>query len=265
MTYDTGNLEPGPADAEALATAKATTEWAARLTRKSDGGESFIDCTNGPAARGQAEMAAAVQPPGGWDAEVVSRITMTSPWQPTPGLGPDAAQLATLLEKAAETLRRSVYSDSRSSVYTAPLSSEAAAAVVGSLQAALDHIAAVLSPAVSYALPHAARPLDAVATRIGLTADMIGSAVPVIAATAGSTVTFLDKVEPTAFAQNLSDTIGEPYADATPAEDRTASPADAFPRDVRPATPEPDGTEARKTAGPRSRQQVTPRGRGRAG
>jgi len=112
--------------------------------------------------------------------------------QGSPGEAPGedesgAPALAARVETAAQSLR--------DAVGAGPLSGESAAAVAGHLQAALDHIAVTLSPAVSDALPHAARHLDVAATRIGLTADLISSAAPVIAATAGRTADFPTEVK----------------------------------------------------------------------
>jgi hypothetical protein len=115
--------------------------------------------------------------------------------QSTPGEAPGedesgAPALAARVEAAAQSLR--------DAVGAGPLSSESAAAVACHLQAALDHIAVTLWPSVSDALPHAARHLDVAATRIGLTADLISSAAPVIAATAGRTADFPTEGKPIA-------------------------------------------------------------------
>ena len=112
--------------------------------------------------------------------------------QPAAAEAPPVAQLAVRVETAAEVLR------GRVSVGSGPLSGESAAEVAGNLQAALDHIANTLWPAISDALPHAARHLEVAATRIGLTADLLGSAGLSTAATAGRTADFPGNVQPVA-------------------------------------------------------------------
>ena len=81
--------------------------------------------------------------------QVISRAALTSLSQSAPGEPPSAAQLAALVEAATERLREFVSSG--------PLSVEDAISVAGSLRAALNHIGETLSPAVSDALPAAAK------------------------------------------------------------------------------------------------------------
>jgi hypothetical protein len=165
----------------------------------------------------------------------VAQAIMSSSWQPTPGEPPTAAQLATLIETAAETLRQAVSSG--------PLSGEAAAAVAGKLKASLGHIAAVAvqvptslreeqagrptmidvaeradvslktvsrvvngEPHVS--LAKTARVLDAIealgfrpnelARQLRTGQATVSSARPAVAATVGSTVDFPENVKPVA-------------------------------------------------------------------
>lgn len=107
-----------------------------------------------------------------------------------PAAGEDpAAQLAARVETATQALR--------DAAGAGPLSGESAATVAGSLGAALGHIADTLWPAVSGALPHAARHLDVAATRIGLTADLISTGISAAAAS-GRAVDFPGAVKPAA-------------------------------------------------------------------
>ena len=122
------------------AAADTRTEWAVRFISRSSGYEFLAECANETAARGEAENPTRVAPPGAWSSEVVCSTvtTISSPWQPPAGEAPAAAQLASLVHTAAETLRHATGSG--------PLSSEAAAAVADRLQLALDHIAGIISP-----------------------------------------------------------------------------------------------------------------------
>jgi hypothetical protein len=122
---------------------------------------------------------------------------------------PSAAQLADLTETAAGALHHAVSSGT--------LAAAEAARVAGSLRAALGHIAAALSPAVSDALPSSARNLDMAAARAGTAAHL------------------MSLTEPAA--------RGPAPAAAQPG---------AFPYPVRPSRPGQDGVTSGKS-GPRAR------------
>jgi hypothetical protein len=92
-------------------------------------------------------------------------------------------QLAALTEAAAETLYQLVSTVPLPREDAAIPQSLAAAVVVRKLESALDYIARTISsPAVTNALPHAARHLDVAAADIGAAAHVIRSAQPDIEA-----------------------------------------------------------------------------------
>ena len=177
------------------AAADTRTEWAVRFISQSSRYEFLAVCADEPAARREAEHPTRVAPPWSWSSEVVCSTvtTIRSPWQPPAGEATAAAQLASLVETAAETLRHAVSGGS--------LTGEVAATVADKLRAALDHIGETLSPAVSDALPDAAKHLDIAAARSMGAAHLIRLAEPAMSAGRPADrllVAFPDDVRPAA-------------------------------------------------------------------
>jgi hypothetical protein len=146
--------------------------------------------------------------------QVISRAAMTSLLQPASGEPPSAAQLAALVEAAAEGLRELVSSG--------PLPAEDAISVAGSLRAALNHIGEALSPAVSDALPAAAVHMDVAAARSMGAAHLIGLAEPAVSARRPA-----DR-RPVDFPHDVKDGLaarGATVARPTPGKPQQADPA----------------------------------------